>query len=80
MKGELEEHIRQLAYRLYEERGCEGGHSVDDWLRAEREVRGFASRRGKMDWNQAIPTPRRVEIRTMSATVLSHNRFPRHVH
>ena len=49
MKGELEEHIRQLAYRLYEERGCEGGHSVDDWLRAEREVRGFASRRGEME-------------------------------
>ena len=49
MKGKLEENIRQLAYRLYEERGCEGGHSVDDWLRAEREVRGFASRRGKME-------------------------------
>lgn len=49
MKGELEEHIPQLAYRLYEERGCEGGHSVDDWLRAKREVRGFASRRGEME-------------------------------
>jgi hypothetical protein len=30
MKGKFEENIRQLAYRLYEERGCEGGHSVDD--------------------------------------------------
>jgi hypothetical protein len=46
MKGILEENIRQLAYRLYEERGCEDGHAVDDWLRAEREVRAFASRRG----------------------------------
>lgn len=46
MTGDLEEHIRQLAYCLYEERGCEGGHAVDDWLRAEREVRAFASRTG----------------------------------
>jgi len=49
MKGILEENIRQLAYRLYEERGCEDGHPVDDWLRAEREVRAFASRRGGME-------------------------------
>jgi hypothetical protein len=49
MKAILEEHIRHLAYRLYEERGCEDGHAVDDWLRAEREVRGFASRRGGME-------------------------------
>jgi hypothetical protein len=49
MKGTLEEHIRQLAYRLYEERGCEDGHAVDNWLRAEREVRAFASRRGGME-------------------------------
>jgi len=26
--------IRRLAY-LYEERGCEDGHEVDDWIRAE---------------------------------------------
>ena len=49
MKGDIRGTHPQLAYRLYEERGCEGGHSVDDWLRAEREVRGFASRRGEME-------------------------------
>jgi len=49
MKGIFEESIRQLAYRLYEERGCGDGHAVDDWLRAEREVRAFASRRGGME-------------------------------
>jgi len=45
----LEEQIRQHAYRLYEERGYEEGHAVEDWLRAERDVRGFASRTGMME-------------------------------
>lgn len=31
--------IAQRAYALYEARGYEDGHDVDDWLRAEREVR-----------------------------------------
>jgi hypothetical protein len=30
--------IRRLAYQLYEERGREDGHDVDDWLRAETEL------------------------------------------
>ena len=45
----LEEQIRQHAYRLYEERGYEEGHAVEDWLCAERDVRGFASRTGKVE-------------------------------
>jgi DUF2934 family protein len=35
-----EELIRLRAYRFYEERGCEHGHDVEDWLRAEAEVFG----------------------------------------
>ena len=34
----LEEKIRLRAYALYEERGREDGHDVDDWLRAEAEL------------------------------------------
>lgn len=34
----LEEEIRRRAYELYEIRGCEDGHDLDDWLRAEAEV------------------------------------------
>jgi hypothetical protein len=37
---ELEEQLRQRAYELYEERGREDGHEVDDWLRAELEITG----------------------------------------
>ena len=34
----LEEKIRNRAYELYEERGRENGHDLDDWLRAESEI------------------------------------------
>jgi len=34
-----EEQIRLRAYQLYEQRGCEHGHDVEDWLMAERELR-----------------------------------------
>lgn len=30
--------VAQRAYALFEERGCEPGRDVDDWLRAEHEV------------------------------------------
>ena len=30
--------IARCAYELYERRGCEPGHELDDWLQAEHEV------------------------------------------
>ena len=38
----LEEDIRRRAYELYERRGREDGHDLDDWLRAEAEITGTA--------------------------------------
>jgi len=35
---ELQEQIRARAYELYEQRGGESGHELDDWLQAEDEV------------------------------------------
>jgi hypothetical protein len=35
----LEHQIRQRAHELYQERGREEGHELDDWLRAEEEVK-----------------------------------------
>jgi len=32
------EHIRLLAYQLFEQRGYEHGHDVEDWVRAEEIV------------------------------------------
>lgn len=34
----LEEEIRRRAYELYEQRGREDSHDLDDWLRAEAEI------------------------------------------
>lgn len=35
---EVLEKIRLRAYELYEQRGREEGHEVEDWLKAESEV------------------------------------------
>ena len=35
-----EELIRARAYEFYEQRGCENGHDLDDWLNAETELIG----------------------------------------
>lgn len=32
------EKIRQRAYELYEARGRENGHEVEDWIQAEAEI------------------------------------------
>ncbi len=40
----LEQEIRRRAYALYEERGREDGHDLDDWLRAEVEITAAARR------------------------------------
>ena len=37
---ELEHQIRLRAHELYEARGQEDGHEVEDWLRAEEEIAG----------------------------------------
>jgi Protein of unknown function (DUF2934) len=34
----LKSQIRQRAFELYQERGREDGHELDDWLRAEEEI------------------------------------------
>ena len=36
----LTDQIRRRAYELYEQRGREEGHELEDWLRAEEEVTG----------------------------------------
>ena len=34
----LKSQIRQRAFELYQERGREAGHELDDWLLAEEEI------------------------------------------
>ena len=35
---ELQEQIRRRAYDIYEQRGREDGHDLEDWLQAESEL------------------------------------------
>ncbi len=35
-----EDYIRVRAYQLFEQRGCEHGHDMEDWLIAEAEILG----------------------------------------
>ena len=36
--GTIEERIRIRAHQLYQERGSQTGHDIEDWLQAEREI------------------------------------------
>ena len=40
---DVEGEIRRRAYELFEARGREEGHELQDWLRAEEEIRGRRS-------------------------------------
>ena len=36
--GELQNQIRARAFQLYEQRGRDDGHDLDDWLQAEADL------------------------------------------
>jgi len=42
-ENKLEQHIRRLAYELYEARDHQDGHDLDDWLQAEIAITGNAT-------------------------------------
>ena len=42
----IEQQIQQRAYELYEQRGRTGDHDLEDWLQAEREIKGTQPKRG----------------------------------
>ena len=44
VSANLEEGIRHRAYELYVQRGRQDGHDLDDWLRAEEEMKGMRGR------------------------------------
>ena len=38
MDQEMREQIEKRAYEIFEARGAEPGHDVEDWVRAESEI------------------------------------------
>ena len=43
-KDDVNKLIEKKAFELYEKRGKKSGHSVDDWLEAERIIKGKLSK------------------------------------
>ena len=43
------EEIRLRAYEIYLERGSLSGDEIDDWLQAEREIKGSPAARARVD-------------------------------
>jgi nicotinamidase-related amidase len=44
--ADLQVRIAKRAYELFEQRGGQDGYALEDWLQAEREIRGAAQRGG----------------------------------
>jgi Protein of unknown function (DUF2934) len=51
--ADREQAIREAAYALFEARGCEPGHELDDWLKAEAQVQQLNREAGAS--GQAVP-------------------------
>lgn len=43
-KEDLTKLVEKKAFELYEKRGRKAGHSIDDWLEAERIIKGKLSK------------------------------------
>ena len=39
--GDFNQKIQEKAYQLYVARGCKNGHDVEDWVEAERIIKGL---------------------------------------
>jgi hypothetical protein len=60
--------IRRRAYELFEERGCEHGGDVEDWLAAEQQLRVLAFERVlRAAFNHRIVVPARRPVRFAEA-------------
>jgi HSP20 family protein len=73
------EAIRRRAFGLFEMRGCELGHDVEDWLKAEHELMGWpAAKLAEKDgvYQMQITLPgfeaRDVEVTATPSEILVH--------
>jgi len=65
----VDDQIRLRAYELYEERGREDGHELEDWLRAEEEIQEMQAQSAAVRTTQlsAMPPVRRVRPSAIGA-------------
>jgi len=58
----LEDEIRRRAFELYEARGSQDGHALDDWLLAETEIRGTLASPSQPTAKPSPAKPRKKSI------------------
>ncbi len=56
LQGTVHQVISSRAYELYEARGCEVGHDLDDWVKAEQEL-------SKSESLEVLDTGQEIRIR-----------------
>lgn len=73
------EAIRQRAFNLFEQRGRELGHDIEDWMKAERELMGWppaelAEKDGAYDMQITLPgfEAQDVEVTATPSEILVH--------
>jgi HSP20 family molecular chaperone IbpA len=69
--GKLLDLVPQKAFELFEKRGRELGHALDDWLQAEREVMGWPAaemteRHGEYELHLALPGFEAAQVRVVA--------------
>lgn len=55
------EGVERRAFELYKQRRREHGHDWDDWLEAEREIRGAEGQSDSTEPARSTPSRRRVD-------------------
>jgi hypothetical protein len=64
--------IRQRAYEIFEERGCEHGRDVADWLAAEQQLRVQAFERVlRAAFDHKIVAPARMPVHFAGAASIA---------
>lgn len=73
--------IQRRAFELFERRGCELGHALEDWLAAEHQVMGWPAaelveKQGKYDLGLTVPgfDPKDVEVTVTPSEIIVHAR------
>ena len=73
------EAIQRRAFDLFEKRGCESGHELEDWLKAEHELLGWpaaelAEENGAYEMQITLPgfAPKDIEVTAAPTEVIVH--------
>ena len=71
--------VRRRAFELFEKRGYQLGHEIDDWLKAEHEVFGWpaaelAEKDGKYEAQITLPgfEPKEVKVTATPSEIIVH--------